>query len=279
MRELDVSKITESVRKLCMDSNCLICDDILDAFKKGLETEESPTGKDILNQLIQNAKIAQEEYSPLCQDCGLAVVFIKTGQEVCFTGGSLTEAINEGVRQGYKDGYLRKSTCHPFTRANVGDNTPAVIHYEIVPGNDVKIIVATKGGGSENMSRLKMLTPAQGLEGVKDFVVETVNSAGPNPCPPTIIGVGVGGTIEKTCLLSKEALLRPIGSKNPDHELQLIEDEILKKINNLGIGPMGLGGRITSFAVHIKMVPSHIASLPVAVNIQCHSARHKEIIL
>jgi fumarate hydratase subunit alpha len=226
---------------------------------------------------VENARIAREEEIPICQDTGFAVVFAELGQEVHLAGGDLKEAINEGVRQGYQDGYLRKSICHPFTRRNTGDNTPAVIHIDIVPGDMVRLIVAPKGGGSENMSRVTMLTPAVGMEGVKDFVVQRVKESGANPCPPTIVGVGIGGTFETTALLAKKALLRPLGSQNPNGELALLEDELYEEINGLGIGPQGLGGRITSLAVHVDMMESHIASLPVAVNIQCHAARHKEV--
>ena len=226
---------------------------------------------------MENARIAREEEIPICQDTGFAVVFAELGQEVHLAGGDLKEAINEGVRQGYQDGYLRKSICHPFTRRNTGDNTPAVIHIDIVPGDMVRLIVAPKGGGSENMSRVTMLTPAVGMEGVKDFVVQRVKESGANPCPPTIVGVGIGGTFETTALLAKKALLRPLGSQNPNGELALLEDELYEEINGLGIGPQGLGGRITSLAVHVDMMESHIASLPVAVNIQCHAARHKEV--
>ena len=212
----------------------------------------------------------------MCQDTGLAVVFIEMGQEVHLVGGSLKEAVEEGVRQGYQEGYLRKSVCHPFTRQNTGDNTPAVIHVEVVPGDRFRLIFAPKGGGSENMSRVTMLTPAVGVQGVKEFVIQRVKEMGPNPCPPTIVGVGIGGTFEVAALLAKKSLLRPLGSVNSDPELAALEKDWIEEINRLGIGPQGLGGRITSLAVHINMMPCHIASLPVAVNIQCHAARHKE---
>jgi len=222
---------------------------------------------------------SSEEKAPICQDCGLAVVFIEIGQDVHITDGDVNEAINEGVRQGYKDGYLRNSACHPFTRKNTGDNTPAIIHMQIVPGNTIRIVFAPKGGGAENMSRVTMLTPAAGLEGVEDFVVTRVQESGSNPCPPTVIGVGVGGTFERSAILAKKAILRDIGNRNPDPELAAIEEELLTRINRLGIGPMGYGGTITSLDVFLEIEPCHIASLPVAVNIQCHAARHKEAII
>ncbi len=277
MREIAATKITEAVKELCIKANTQLGEDVLEALKRALKEEESPQGKDILEKLILNAQIASEENIPICQDTGFAVVFVELGQHVHISGGSLVDAVNEGVRQGYKEGYLRKSICHPFTRENTGDNTPAIVHVDVVPGDKVKLIVAPKGGGSENMSRVTMLTPAAGIEGIKDFVVQRVKESGPNPCPPTIIGVGIGGTFEKAAILAKKSLLRELGSKNKDPELQKLEEEWLQAINDLGIGPQGLGGRITSLAVHIEMMPCHIASLPVAVNIQCHAARHKEV--
>ena len=277
MKEISTSQITTAVRDLCIKANTHLGEDVLKAFHQAIEQEVSPTGKDILEKLVENARIAREEEIPICQDTGFAVVFVELGQEVHLVGGDLKEAISEGVRQGYQDGYLRKSICHPFTRKNTGDNTPAVIHIDIVPGDRVRLIIAPKGGGSENMSRVTMLTPAVGIQGVKDFVVQRVRESGANPCPPTIVGVGIGGTFETSALLAKKALLRPLGSQNPDVELASLEAELLEEINALGIGPQGLGGRITSLAVHVAMMESHIASLPVAVNIQCHAARHKEI--
>jgi fumarate hydratase subunit alpha len=277
MREINTSQITTAIRDLCIKANTNLGDDVLAAFRKAIELEVSPTGKDILEKLVENARIAREEEIPICQDTGFAVVFVELGQEVHLVGGDLKEAINEGVRQGYEEGYLRKSICHPFTRKNTGDNTPAVIHIDIVPGDRVRLIIAPKGGGSENMSRVTMLTPAVGMEGVKDFVVQRVKESGANPCPPTIVGVGIGGTFETAALLAKRALLRPLGSQNQNAELASLEAELYEEINALGIGPQGLGGRITSLAVHVAMMASHIASLPVAVNIQCHAARHKEI--
>jgi fumarate hydratase subunit alpha len=277
MREINISQITTAIRDLCIKANTHLGEDVLEAFNKAIELEVSPTGKDILEKLLENARIAREEEIPICQDTGFAVVFVELGQEVHLVGGDLKEAINEGVRQGYQEGYLRKSICHPFTRKNTGDNTPAVIHIDIVPGERVRLIVAPKGGGSENMSRVTMLTPAVGMEGVKDFVVQRVKESGANPCPPIIVGVGIGGTFETAALLAKRALLRPLGSQNPNTELASLEAQLYEEINALGIGPQGLGGRITSLAVHVAMIESHIASLPVAVNIQCHAARHKEV--
>jgi fumarate hydratase subunit alpha len=277
MREIHLSQITAAVRDLAVSANTHLGQDVLEAFERAIDQEVSPTGKDILAKLIENAHIAREEGIPICQDTGFAVVFVELGQEVHLVGGDLKEAIHEGVRQGYQEGYLRKSICHPFTRKNTADNTPAIIHLEMVPGDGLHLIVAPKGGGSENMSRVTMLTPAVGIQGVKDFVVQRVKESGANPCPPTIVGVGIGGTFEMAAMLAKKALLRPLSSQNPDPELSTLEQKLLEEINGLGIGPQGLGGRITSLAVHVNMMPCHIASLPVAVNIQCHAARHKEI--
>jgi fumarate hydratase subunit alpha len=279
MREVNVKMITEKVRALCMEANTDLEEDVLQAFDRAMEKEESPLGIEILKELKENARIAREERVPICQDTGFAVVFLELGQEVHLVGGGLREAIFEGVRQGYRDGFLRKSICHPFTRANTGDNTPAIIHTEIVQGEKVKITVAPKGGGSENMSRVVMLTPSDGVEGIKRFVVQRVKESGSNPCPPTIVGVGIGGTFEQAALLAKKSLLRPLGSRNSDPELDKLESEILNEINRLGIGPQGLGGRTTSLAVHILMMPCHIASFPLAVNIQCHAQRHKEAVI
>jgi fumarate hydratase subunit alpha len=279
VREVDVGVITETVKRLCMDANFDLGQDVLDAFKRAKETEESPAGVEILEQLEENASIARQESVAICQDTGIAVVFVELGQDIHLVGGDLNSAINEGVRQGYREGYLRKSLCHPFTRVNTGDNTPAVVHVTIVPGEKLKLTVAPKGGGSENMSRVTMLTPAAGKEGIVEYVVQRVKESGSNPCPPTIVGIGIGGTFESAALLAKEALLRPIGSENPDSELASLEAEILERINKLGIGPQGLGGRTTSLAVHINMMPCHIASLPLAVNIQCHAQRHKEAVI
>ena len=279
MREISVSEISETVARLCVDANYNLGADMFRALDQAAATEESSTGLDVIAQLKENAEIAHNDQVPICQDTGLAVIFAEIGQDVRIVGGSLEQAINEGVRRGYADGYLRKSACHPFTRANTGDNTPAIIHYRLVDGDKLKIIVAPKGGGSENMSKVVMLKPADGVAGIKAQVIDWVRQAGGNPCPPTIVGVGIGGNFERAALLAKEALLREVGSRNPDPELQLLEDELLEAVNNLGVGPQGLGGRVTSFAVHVKMLPCHIASLPLAINIQCHAARHKEAIL
>jgi len=279
MREINVRLVTEKVRELCMEANTDLGEDVLQAIDRALEKEESPLAVEILKELKENARIASEEKVPICQDTGFAVVFMELGQDVHLTGGDLKDAVYEGVRQGYREGYLRSSICHPFTRSNTGDNTPAIIHTEIVPGDKVKITIAPKGGGSENMSRVTMLTPSDGIEGIKKFVVQRVKESGSNPCPPTIVGVGIGGTLEQAALLAKRSLLRPLGSKNPDPELEKLESAILTEINKLGIGPQGLGGRTTSLAVHILMMPCHIASFPLAVNIQCHAQRHKEVVI
>lgn len=279
MREISVDKITSAVKDLCISSNYFLGDDIVKAINTAIVKEESATGKEILNEILENAIIADREKMPLCQDCGIAVIFIEIGQDVHVTGGNLREAINEGVRQGYKDGYLRKSLCHPISRKNTQDNTPAVIHYEIVPGDKIKITIAPKGGGSENMSRVSMLSPAEGISGIKKFVIDTVEKAGGNPCPPIIVGIGVGGTLERSTMLAKRALVRELGERNPDPELAKLENEILDNINKLGIGPMGYGGNTTCLDVFFEMEPCHIASLPVAVNINCHSARHKEAVI
>jgi fumarate hydratase subunit alpha len=256
-------------------------EDVLNALRDARQKEVSPVGQAVLDQILQNAEIAAQGELPLCQDTGLTVVFLELGQDVHITGGDLYEAINEGVRKGYQEGYLRKSVVErPFSaRVNTKDNTPAVIHTEIVPGDKLKITVCPKGGGSENMSYLRMLSPAAGRQGVIDFVVNCVDRSGANPCPPIIVGVGIGGTIDWTTLIAKKALLRPVGQPHPDPEVAELEAEILERVNKLGIGPQGFGGRVTALAVHVETFPCHIASMPVAVNIQCHSARHKEVIL
>ncbi len=279
MREIKAKQITETVGNLCTKANFDIPEDVMKVLRDAHNREVSPQGKDVLKQIIENDEIAHNEEVPMCQDTGLAVFFVELGQEVHITGGLITEAINEGVRKGYKDGYLRKSTCNPFTRKNVGDNTPAIIHYEIVPGDKIKITMAAKGGGSENMSRVMMMKPSDGLDGIKKYIVERVKESGSNPCPPVIVGVGIGGTFERSAIIAKKSLLRPLDVPNPDPELDKLENELLTSINKLGIGPMGLGGRVTALAVHVIVEPCHIASLPLAVNIQCHSARHKEIII
>lgn len=279
LKTLEYQKIVDTVADLCMKANMHLNNDVLTAFQTSYDNEESEVGKEVLEKLIENAKIASEEEVAMCQDTGVAVCFVEVGQDLVITGGELEKAIEEGVRKGYQEGYLRKSMCHPFTRKNTGDNTPPVIHTRVVPGDNLKITVAPKGGGSENMSALKMLTPAQGKKGVVDFVVKTVEEAGPNPCPPIVVGVGIGGNFERCALLAKKSLLRPLDKENSDPELREMEEEILQKINNLGIGPQGFGGRTTALAVHIEMEPCHIASLPVAVNINCHAARHAEAVL
>ena len=279
MKQISCTEITERVRKMCREANIDLGEDVLQAFRTAQETEESPIGREIMGMLLENARIAKDESIPMCQDTGFAVFFVELGDDVRVTGGNLIEAINEGVRRGYQEGYLRKSICNPFTRKNTGDNTPAIVHVELVPGDRLKIVFAPKGGGSENMSRVTMLRPSDGKKGIKDFVVTRVKESGANPCPPTIVGVGIGGTFEKAAWLAKKALLRPLGSAHPDQEVALFEQEIFTAINNLGIGPQGFGGRTTSLAVHIEMHPCHIASLPVAVNINCHAHRHKEIVL
>jgi fumarate hydratase subunit alpha len=279
IRELDVKEITRAIKKMSIEANEELGEDVLFCFQQALQKEVSPVGKEILGQLIENARIAKEEHLPMCQDTGLAVIFLEIGQDLHLIGGDLKEAVNQGVREGYGEGYLRKSSCHPFSRANTGDNTPAVIYTDVVPGDRLKIWVVPKGGGSENMSRLFMLPPSAGIAGVKEKIVETVRDAGPNPCPPTIIGVGIGGTFEQAALQAKKSLLRPLGNTNPDPELDQLEKEVLDLINRLGIGPQGLGGRTTSLGVHIRLLPCHIASLPVAVNVQCHASRHKKVTL
>lgn len=280
MREIDAGLIVEKVKQACIDACNLLPDDVMDALKHARELEESPAGIDVIDQLIENAEIARNEQVPICQDTGLALVFVEIGQDVHVTGGVLYEAINEGVRQGYDEGYLRKSIVrHPLDRVNTRDNTPAVIHTEIVPGDRLKITVAPKGGGSENMSVARVFPPAAGFEGIKRFVVETVRNAGPNPCPPIVVGIGLGGTLEKAALLSKQAILRPIGEPNPNPIDAEIERNLLAAVNDTGVGPSGLGGRITALGVHVESHPCHIASLPVAITIQCHAARHKEIVI
>ena len=280
IRRINAKKITRAVKKLFIEANTVLGEDVFEAFHVASSREESATGKEVLKKIIENVDIARRKKMPICQDTGLAVVFVEMGQDVHITGGELHEAIEEGVRQAYADGYLRKSVCDPFTRANTTNNLPAIIHMDVVSGNQVKIIAMPKGGGSENCSAAKMLTPAAGIEGVKKFVLETVENAGANPCPPIIVGVGIGGSLEQACVMAKKALLRPVGEANRvDERAEQIEKELLASINNLGIGPAGLGGRVTALAVNIEMMPCHIASLPVAVNIQCHVARHKETTL
>ncbi|MCX6639204.1 MAG: fumarate hydratase [bacterium] len=279
MRTIPAKLITETVTKLCMEANYFLGNDVLQALKDAKDKEESPVGRELLEQCIVNAQIAKEDEVPICQDTGFAVFFVELGDQV-LVDGNLTQAITEGVRKGYQEGFLRKSIVEdPLRRKNTGDNTPPVIWVDVVPGDRLKIVIAPKGGGSENMSEVKMLKPSDGEKGVKDFVVDRVKRSGSNPCPPVIVGVGIGGTYDKCAWLSKKALLREIGSKHPDPYYAAMEDELLKRINDLGIGPQGLGGRTTALAVFIEAHPCHIASLPAAVNIQCHAARHKGAVL
>lgn len=278
MREIPAQTIVDAVRDACIRANIELGNDVVEALKRAVDDEESDVGKDILRKLLENAMIAREERIPICQDTGVAVLFVELGQGATATG-DLYQALEEGVRKGYQEGFLRKSVCDPFTRKNTGDNTPIIVHLSLVPGDRLRIWVVPKGGGSENMSRLFMLPPAAGWAGVKEKIVQTVAEAGPNPCPPTIIGVGIGGNFEQSAILAKKSLLRPLGTPNPNPRLDPMEKELLTEINKTGVGPQGLGGRVTSLAVHILLMPCHIASLPVAVNIQCHASRHVEIVL
>jgi fumarate hydratase subunit alpha len=281
MREIKAAEITKTISTLCQEANFGLGEDVLAAMKKALKTEKSPLGKEVLTQLIENAKVAKDERVALCQDCGTAVVFLEIGQDVHITGGDLNNAVEEGVRQGYDQGCLRKAMVkQPFSaRINTQDNTPAVIHAEIVPGDKLKITVMPKGGGAENMSQLAMLLPNDSQEGIVKMVVRTVEEAGGNACPPLVIGLGIGATADKAMLLAKKALLRKVGQPSPDPEVAQLEKEILSRVNDLGIGPMGFGGGTTALAVHALVMSTHIVSLPVAVNLQCHSARHKEAVL
>jgi fumarate hydratase subunit alpha len=280
MREIKSDIITNTIKQMCISANCVIPDEVISLLTKSLALEESPTGKEIIQQILENDRIAREKMVPICQDTGTAVVFVELGQDVRITGSYLYDAINEGVCQGYKQGYLRKSiVADPLNRKNTQDNTPAAIHLELTPGNKIKFYLLPKGGGSENMSALAMLPPSAGLDGVKKFVIETIKKAGSNPCPPIIVGVGIGGNFDNVALLAKRAHLRPAGKHNPDPFYARLEDDLLNEINNLGIGPQGLGGRCTALAVHIEAGPCHITALPVAVNINCHAARLREVIL
>lgn len=281
MREVKFDTLVSTVRDLCMDANYYIPDDVRQKVIEFREKEESDVARNILDIILKNQEVSANEKMPICQDTGFAVFFVEMGEDVRITGGGFEEAIYEGVRQGYRDGYLRKSIVDDplFERKNTKDNTPPIIHLRLVPGDKIKIIFAPKGGGSENMSEVKMMVPADGEEGVKRFVVDRVRRSGGNPCPPVIVGVGIGGTFEHVAYLAKKALLRPVGSHHPDPRFAKLEDEILEEVNKLGIGPMGLGGRTTALAVHIETHPCHIASMPVAVNMQCHAARHKEAII
>jgi fumarate hydratase subunit alpha len=280
VRDVHVSVITDAVKKLCMEANWDLEPDMRRAFDRALRTERSPAGRQVLQILKDNAEMAKTRRIPYCQDTGFVVCFVELGQDIHVTGGALTEAINEGVRRGYGEGYLRASIVRsPFDRVNTGDNTPAVIHVDVVPGAMLKLMVMAKGGGCENRSKYRMLTPAEGLEGVKEWIIECVRTAGPDACPPLILGVGVGGTFEKAALLSKQALFRELGSPNPDPALAALEQELLERANRLGIGPQGYGGDTTALGIHILTYPCHITSLPVAVTIECHAHRHKEAVL
>lgn len=280
MREVSTDEITKNIKEMCIEANYILSDDVKNKIINSAAVENSEIGKKILSQLEENMEIAEREQIPICQDTGMAVVFIKIGQEVHITGGSLEDAINQGVREGYTEGYLRKSVVKdPLIRENTKDNTPAIIHYEMIPGDKVEITVAPKGFGSENMSRVCMLKPADGIEGVKNAVIETVKLAGPNACPPVVVGVGIGGTFEKCALLAKKALTRDINSESSIEYVAELENELLDEINNLNIGPGGLGGKITALGVNIETYPTHIAGLPVAINMCCHVNRHKKRIL
>lgn len=275
MRNISVHEITKNIKEMCIEANHFLSSDMKKVFEEAVTREEAPLGKQILNQLEENLKIAAEDMIPICQDTGMAVIFIKVGQDVHFEDGNLTNAVNEGVRKGYVEGYLRKSVVgDPIERVNTNDNTPAIIHYEIVEGDQVDITVAPKGFGSENMSRVFMLKPADGIEGVKEAILTTVRDAGPNACPPMVVGVGIGGTFEKCALMAKHALTRNLFEESPIEYVKELEREMLEKINGLGIGPGGLGGTVTALAVNIETYPTHIAGLPVAINICCHANRH-----
>ena len=277
MREIHTSEIINTVRDLCIESNYYLSNDVKEALCKAKKNETWPLAENVLDQLILNSNIAKKEDMPICQDTGMACVFVEIGQEVHIVGGLLQDAINEGVRRGYDEGFLRKSVVKdPIDRVNTKDNTPAIIYYDIVPGDKMKITVAPKGFGSENMSRIKMLKPSDGLQGVKDFIIETVKLAGPNPCPPIVIGVGIGGTFDKAAYLAKKALIRPLNKRNDEKFYSDLEEELLETINKLGIGPQGFGGKTTALGLNIETYPTHIAGLPVAVNINCHATRHKE---
>ena len=275
MRKINVDTIIQAVKEMCMKSNYELSSDVIEAIKKSKESEKSEIGKDILEKMIQNTEIAKKKQVPICQDTGMAVLFIEIGQDVYIEGGGLTEAINEGIRQGYSEGFLRMSVVNdPILRVNTNDNTPAIIHYDIVEGDRLKISFAPKGFGSENMGALKMLKPSDGIEGIKKFIIDIVKKAGANPCPPIVVGVGVGGTMEKACQLAKKALLRNLGVHSSKKHIKELEIQLLEEINKLGIGPQGLGGKTTALGVNIEVYPTHIAGLPVAVNINCHVARH-----
>ncbi|OGW28468.1 MAG: fumarate hydratase [Nitrospirae bacterium GWC2_57_13] len=279
MREIHVDEIRDNVAQICIDAAYSLSEDVLAAFDRAIEEETSPSAKEILELLKENARVARVEHIPICQDTGIGVFFVEVGQDLRIKNGFLSDAINDGVRKGYRDGHLRKSVVDPLTRRNTGDNTPAIIYTEVVPGDKLRISFMPKGAGSENMSAIRMLRPTEGIEGIKAFVLDCVRRAGANPCPPVVVGVGIGGDFEKSALLAKKALLRNVGSPHPKLELASLEMDLLKAVNKTGIGPEGLGGKMTAMAVHVESFPCHIASLPVAVNINCHAARHKTIVL
>ncbi|HET7657204.1 MAG TPA: fumarate hydratase [Bacillales bacterium] len=280
MKEIHYSEIVEKVAGLCQEANCDLGEDVINAFKMAVQNEVSETGKDVLNQLIENANIASSQRVPMCQDTGVSVFIVKLGQDCHITGGSLYDAINQGVREGYEEGYLRYSIVdHPIERKNSGDNTPAVIHLELVEGENLEIYMTAKGGGAENMSALKMLKPADGIEGVKHFIMETIKVAGPNACPPIVVGIGIGGNFETCAYLAKKSLFRPVGVRNDRADIAKLEEELIEEVNRLGIGPQGMGGSTTALDVKIEMAPCHIAALPVAVNLNCHASRHKHAVL
>ncbi|CCH47265.1 fumarate hydratase [Pseudodesulfovibrio piezophilus] len=279
MREIQAEAVVQAVAKMCMSANTELPTDVREKLKMALVKETAPSAKEVLRQLLENADLAKETKLPLCQDCGLAVFFVEIGDDCRVVGGNLRELINEGVRQGYRDGFLRKSACDPLSRDNTGDGTPAIIHFDVVPGDSLRIFFMAKGGGSENMSRVTMLAPAQGWDGIKQFVVNRIAEAGPNPCPPTIIGIGIGGTFDHAAKIAKKSLMRDLNDTHPDPAIAAREKELEEALNKLGIGPMGLGGKTTVLSVKITMEPCHLASLPLAVNVQCHSQRHEEVVL
>ncbi len=280
MREVDVSCVTEAVKNLCIEANRYLPEDVREAIQKSIQEEDAPVALGVLKDMVRNYTIAEEEQMPVCQDTGMACIFMEIGQDVHFTGGFLGDAVDEGVRQGYTDGYLRKSVVKdPVRRGNTGDNTPAVLYTEIVPGDRIRITAAPKGFGSENMSAVRMFKPSAGLEGIKDFILETVEKAGANPCPPVILGIGIGGTFDRAALMAKKALLRPVSEHHPDPFYAALETEMLEKINQLGIGPQGYGGKTTALGVNIETMPTHIAGMPCAINISCHVTRHKTVMI
>ncbi|BDQ36199.1 fumarate hydratase [Pseudodesulfovibrio nedwellii] len=279
MRTIKTSEIVDAVANMCIKANTELPSDVRTKLEQAMAKETSDSAKEVLRQLLENADLAKSTKLPLCQDCGLAVLFVEVGDDVRIDGGNLREVINEGVRKGYADGFLRKSACDPFSRANTGDGTPAIIHFDFVPGDTLKIVYMAKGGGSENMSRCTMLAPAQGWEGIKEFVINRVAEAGPNPCPPIVVGLGIGGTFEHASIIAKKSLMRRLDDTHPDPDIAAKEKELEDAINRLGIGPMGLGGKTTALSVKMAVDPCHLASLPLAVNIQCHSQRHEEVVL